>query len=71
MTAVVEDVKPYMIALIVDILQYSRVRGNLVPLNPILAADALSSAMKNLGQDISDAVAKMSIGERPIVGDSP
>jgi len=65
--AFIVDGAKKMSALIVDILQYSRVRGNFIPLNPILAADALSSAVKNLEQDISDAGAKVSIGEMPRV----
>jgi PAS domain S-box-containing protein len=56
-----------MSALIVDILQYSRVRGSSMPLQTILAGGALASALLNLDQDIKNAGATVSIGNLPMV----
>jgi PAS domain S-box-containing protein len=56
-----------MSALIVDILQYSRVRGGLMLLLPVQAGVALASALVDLEQDIKDADARVNIGDMPMV----
>jgi len=56
-----------MSALIVDILQYSRVRGSSMPLQSVFAGDALASALRSLDQDIKDVSATVSIGDLPMV----
>ncbi|MBF0095172.1 MAG: PAS domain S-box protein [Alphaproteobacteria bacterium] len=57
--------------LITDILEYSRIRGQSIPVHPIPAGEALAQALSNLGQDIEDADATVRVGDLPMVVAEP
>ncbi len=57
--------------LITDILEYSRIRGHLIPMEPVRAADALAQAVGVLGPEIEATGATLSIGDLPTVMAEP
>lgn len=53
--------------LISDILEYSRIRGQAMPMRSISANEALAQALLSLARDIDGSGAKISVGELPMV----
>ncbi|WP_082914734.1 sensor histidine kinase [Paramagnetospirillum marisnigri] len=57
--------------LITDILEYSRIRGHSIPMQPVRAADALAQAVGVLGPEIEATGATITVGDLPKVMAEP